>query len=464
MVSRRRRRQGIGKIIVSVESRVRKIEKNPSPKRLKANVVTTEKLGFRAVTTKTVAADAITPNEAAFGTTVVSPTQPTEYLKEGFTWVNPDDGATNVYSATLNDFVPVTDANAQLTADGKNTIYAQTTAPSGASLKTNDIWYDTDDGNKLYVWSGTAWTNIQDTAITAAAQAATAATNTANGKNRIIRSTADASGTSDSGGIAYKNGDLWWKMASTDVASEVLAQYTFNGTAWVANTLANAVIANLDAAKITSGFISASRIQANTLDVNVLTAGTLRTGTIYTGQINANQITAGTVMASVSITSPTINGGTINGGSLNLSTSGSTDRIVMSSSQANTISFYSSSASFPNPGEISNGIESITLQDTLVETASLFMRPAATTYGIFASYPFIKMNQGTSGTSYMEIGATNMSIQLGTGVSPGTFQLYQFGNYSSDSSNNSVSIRNIYFNTAAPTVYDGVAGDVWLRG
>ena len=76
MASRRRRRKSIGKVIVDVERRVRRVEKRPGAKRLKTNVVTTEKLGFRAVTTKVIQEDAVTANEAAFGVTVVSGTDP----------------------------------------------------------------------------------------------------------------------------------------------------------------------------------------------------------------------------------------------------------------------------------------------------------------------------------------------------------------------------------------------------
>ena len=54
MASRRRRRKSIGKVIVDVERRVRRVEKRPGAKRLKTNVVTTEKLGYRAVTTKVI--------------------------------------------------------------------------------------------------------------------------------------------------------------------------------------------------------------------------------------------------------------------------------------------------------------------------------------------------------------------------------------------------------------------------
>jgi hypothetical protein len=271
LASRRRRRKSIGKVIVDVERRVRRVEKRPGAKRLKRNVVTTEKLGFRAVTTKVIqvdaveteniATDAVTYNEVDFGITIVSPTEPdAEFLKDGTQWFDPSTGESQIYDAQEQTFIDLAAVDAAARA-----------------------------------------------AATAAEAAAVAAQTTANGKNRIIRSTSDASGTSDGSG-PYRAGDLWWKMASTSAASEVLAQYTFDGTAWRSNTLANAVIANLDAAKITTGFLAADRIQANTLDVNKLTAGELRSGTIYSGVISANQINAGVLNG---ITINATNGGRI---------------------------------------------------------------------------------------------------------------------------------------------------------
>lgn len=38
----------------------------------------------------------------------------------------------------------------QATADGKNAIYRQPTAPSGGNYAIGDLWFDTDDGNKIY--------------------------------------------------------------------------------------------------------------------------------------------------------------------------------------------------------------------------------------------------------------------------------------------------------------------------
>lgn len=80
----------------------------------------------------------------------------------------------------------VTAANAagtaQTSADGKNRNWYQTSAPAGISHKDGDVWFDTDDGNKIYLWKGAptnAWTNFQDSAISTAQTAATNASTAA---------------------------------------------------------------------------------------------------------------------------------------------------------------------------------------------------------------------------------------------------------------------------------------------
>lgn len=176
MASRRRRRKSIGKVIVDVERRVRRVEKRPGAKRLKTNVITTEKLGFRAVSTKTIKPDAVTANEAAFGVTVVSDTDPA-IVKEGTTVVDPGTGAQKVYSENLEDYIPVTDPNAQATADSKNASYYQDNAPAGTDHQIGDLWIDTNDNDKLYSWDGDSWELAQDSA--AASSAAQTAYNAA---------------------------------------------------------------------------------------------------------------------------------------------------------------------------------------------------------------------------------------------------------------------------------------------
>ena len=330
MASRRRRRKTIGKVVSDVERRVRVVEKRPGAKRIKRNVVTAEKIQYRAIVAKNVATDGITPNEVSFGTTVVTATEPTEYLKEGTTWVDPGTGTTQVYDPGSEAFVELSaaDSVARTTADGKNTIYAQTTAPTGGTYKINDIWFDTDDGNKLYTWSGSAWVSVQDTAITAAANAASAAQSTADGKNKVYRQTAEPTGGT------YAEGDLWF---DTDDNNKI---YRRTGNAWTAVQLGGSALANIDAGSISAGTISADRIAANSLDVNKLTAGTLRAGTVYAGDIAASQITAGTITAAISITSPTITGATITGGTIRTAASGT--RIELTTAASNRIDFWGS--------------------------------------------------------------------------------------------------------------------------
>jgi hypothetical protein len=265
--------------------------------------------------------------------------------------------------------------------NGKNHIYRQTTAPDGSvyALVEGDVWFDTDDGNKQYYWTGTAWVSVQDTGIAAAESAAaaaesaaaeaeiaaTAAQTTANGKNKIVRSTADASGT-----VGYAAGDLWWKMASTSAASNVLDQWTFDGTQWNKNALTNAVIATLDAAKITTGYLAADRIEAasivgakiagNTIEaVNIkaltiaaetITAAKIATATITADQIAGATITAAEIAAETitaaeieadSITVDRLTAGTLT--AFTLRTSSGARRVTVSAA-SNAISFTESSS------------------------------------------------------------------------------------------------------------------------
>ena len=48
--------------------------------------------------------------------------------------------------------------------DGKNKTYRQTTAPT-TGLVAGDLWFDSDDNNKAYRYSGTAWVATDDTRI-----------------------------------------------------------------------------------------------------------------------------------------------------------------------------------------------------------------------------------------------------------------------------------------------------------
>jgi len=189
---------------------------------------------------------------------------------------------------TVTDVVPVVPATTEDVADvvvlidGKTKAYYQATAPS-SGMTEGDIWFDTDDGYKLYYYTGSAWTSVQDTSIataqstantakttadnaailannasTAAATAQTTANGaqtTANGKNTVKYSLSTPSG----GGA---NGDIWFQFNGSN---NIIGQWTYNGSSWIANQITSTVIANLDAGKITTGTLDATlvSIQSN---------------------------------------------------------------------------------------------------------------------------------------------------------------------------------------------------------
>ena len=413
MASRRRRRKSIGKVVVDVEKRLRRAEKRPGARRLKNNIVTNEKIGFRAVRTKSIAEDAVTANEAEFGVNVVSDTDP-DIVKDGTTVTDPDTGATKVYSDDLSAFVTVTDPDAAAAAsdaldaaDSKNTVYRQDDQPSGGTYKVNDIWIDTNDGNKLYVWNGTSWVTAQDASI------ATAQT-TANGKNKVYYS------TSTPGSTANTAGDIWWQYDS----GIVIGQYVgAGGTSWTSAPIGNAVIANLDAGKITSGFLSV----AGTVKIGTATTGSRieinPTGFFaYSGSTETVRILAADGSAEFS--------GRIFGSRFESTgyTAGTTGIALAPSGSGNTIFFKVSGTDVGNITAVSTGIvvASGSSQLTMSTAGSVILSGAFNSITL-ANAPFLDSSgANTSGA---------------------------FG-----------SLRNTFASSAAPSdALDGVNGDVWLR-
>ena len=445
MASRRRRRKSIGKVIVDVERRVRRVEKRPGAKRLKTNVVTTEKLGYRAVSTKTIQPDAVTANEAEFGVTVVSATDP-DIVKEGTTVVDPDTGATKVYSTDISDFVVLADPVAQAAAEGKNSSYYQDNEPTGGTYLVGDMWFDTNDDYKLYVWDGAAWVlsqdsataqtiaesknatyrsasapagtaysngdtwidtgnsnrlyvwvnnawiSAQDGAIGSAQNTATAAQNTANGKNTVYYQTTDPGSTPNTAG------DIWWKYTS----GIITGQWTgAGGTTWTPNTIGSAVIANLDVGKLT----------------------------------------AGTITVAVSLSSA----GSITGGTIQTAASGT--RIVLSSTATNYIKFYGSSTT---PGQIS------------VNSHAIYMYAPASSqsYNVGATIQLYgDEDSSTPSSLYMRSGSSNtFSMTPSTGIvltnETGSFGLRvaPTGTYTTGAAAESAArVRNVRIVTTAPT-------------
>lgn len=218
---------------------------------------------------------------------------------------------------TVTDVVPVVPSTTEDVADvvilidGKTKAYYQATMPS-SGMTEGDLWFDTDDGYKLYYYTGSAWTSVQDTSIAAAQSAATAAQTTADGKNRVYRQT-----TQPSGGT-YAEGDLWF---DTDDDNKI---YRYTSGSWgTAVTLGNNALASISANKITAGTIDASVITVSNINAGNISTGTLSAARIASNSIDASKIVAGSITAT-QISSSYVYAGTIAAGNITTGTLSST--------------------------------------------------------------------------------------------------------------------------------------------
>ena len=89
-------------------------------------------------------------------------------------------------------------AKAQSTADGKITTFYQTSAPT-TGMSEGDIWFDTDDSNKIYTYQSGTWKLTRDSGIAQAINAASAAQTTA---NTGVSNAATAQSTANNAAIA----------------------------------------------------------------------------------------------------------------------------------------------------------------------------------------------------------------------------------------------------------------------
>ena len=166
---------------------------------------------------------------------------PTTGMKTGDLWIDTTNG-NEMFRYNGSAWVSVQDsdiqtaltnaATAQSTADGKIKTFAQTTAPTASDV--GDLWVDTDDNNKLYRWTGSAWESVRDATIAAANTLAQNALNTANGKSTTYyQASAPANASA---------GDLW---IDTDDGNSL---HRYNGAVWVDVDNADLATALQDAA------------------------------------------------------------------------------------------------------------------------------------------------------------------------------------------------------------------------
>lgn len=204
-------------------------------------------------------------------------------------------------------------------ANGKTTAYYQTTAPTGGSYRTNDIWFDTNDGNKMYYWNGSAWTaqtfgeaslsanavtadKIAASAVTAGKIAAGAVSTDKLAANAVtaakiaagtITATQIASGTITASNI--KSGTITaTQIASGTITGTLIASETITGDNLVAATITGTKIA---ATTITADNIASNAITAAKISSGAVTAAKIGSGAVTTVKLAAEAVTAAKIAA-----------------------------------------------------------------------------------------------------------------------------------------------------------------------
>ncbi|PHR86093.1 MAG: hypothetical protein COA78_38355, partial [Blastopirellula sp.] len=147
-------------------------------------------------------------------------------------WYDTDDGD-RLYRRVTGVWVDIQDddiaqaiidaATAQAGADSKIQSFYQTSPPSGVGETEGDFWIDTNDGNKLYTYISSVWVDAQDDAIGTAITNASNAQATADGKVTTFVQTSPPT--------AEGVGDMW--MDTNDNNS----LYRWSGASWIEFTI-----------------------------------------------------------------------------------------------------------------------------------------------------------------------------------------------------------------------------------
>lgn len=224
------------------------------------------------------------------------------WTRSYITWSDDTTSYTTAVLANGLNQANSTASSAVSIANGKTAAYYSASAPSGGSYKTNDIWYDTDDGYRMYYYNGSTWTATQfgsnailagaittekldASAVTAGKIAAGAVTSDKIYANAVtagkIATDAVTAGTIAAGAVTTA------KLAATAVTAEKIAADAVTTDKIVANAVTAAKIA---AETITANEIASNAITADKIKASAVTSTKIEAGAITADKIGSNQI------------------------------------------------------------------------------------------------------------------------------------------------------------------------------
>jgi len=182
------------------------------------------------------------------------------------------------------------------TGDVQRAAYAPNSRSDNSTLVTGDVWIDTSDGDRPYVWDGNSWerttTTIDGAEITTGTINASrisigSGTTYAEGydpvnKSAVIRgATAPTTRPPEGTGETLQAGDVW---IDTDDGSR---PYTWTGSSWLK------AYTEITGGDITTGTITADNIAANTITADKLSVTSLSAITADLGSITAGDLNIG---------------------------------------------------------------------------------------------------------------------------------------------------------------------------
>lgn len=159
-----------------------------------------------------------------FKNVTVAGSAPTEGMRDDDIWFDSSQNNEVYIYDTTNGWVSRRDGTI---VAGAVTTYFQTTAPTGSSFNSGDLWFDTNDNNKCHRWNGSAWVaNNYDVAtwskVTGTGKPSDYADktgdNTANNTNHVNNSDTDSGYTHQVyGDVRMHNGSDLYLYNSGDV-------------------------------------------------------------------------------------------------------------------------------------------------------------------------------------------------------------------------------------------------------
>lgn len=251
----------------------------------------------------------------------------------------------------------------------KNRVYRQAAAPT-ANLVVGDVWYDSDDGNKVYRWDGSSWVLTDDSRIAA---------NTA-----AIQTEA----------TARADGDSAQALARETLAAQIRGSYTGTDV----TQLSSGLVYSERQARVTADSALASRSDALEATVNNPTTGLVATRATLINDYYTKVATDSAIASSASSLTTTFNN-TLTGyvTNSNLTTNYYTKSATDSAISAATTNLVSNTAL---NNALSNYVTSATLSANYLTATDTNSAIAAATQNLVSSTTFNNtlLNYVTSAT------------------------------------------------------------------